>query len=825
MAGRERGRPGANALTVAPASVSTSARDVASRTFSHASASGSRHTPRHKSWFIRWAASLLVGTLVPLAHPDAAEVTPSDYYLDVSVNGAATGAIAHFFMRDGRFSASADDLQALGIDVGKLKMSGETQVPLDTIGGVQYRYDAARQSIDIAVPDTLRVPFQIGRVVPRAANAMTSRGFLLNYDALVEHDRSTRASSWTELRYFHPGGVFSQTGVFDTWSQSPAYLRYDTSWRHDNPAEMTTLQLGDTISGSLAWSRSIRMAGVQWRKNFALRPDLVTFPVPALGGSAAVPSSVDVYLDGIRRFGGNVPAGPFVIRETPGLIGNLQASVVTRDALGRESVINVPLYIDTRMLSAGLSSYSFEAGMPRTDYGFRSWGYDRRFAASGVYRYGISDRLTTEYHAEGSSGVFNAGAGALVSLSGYGVLSGSLSGSTGRASGAQIGIGYQYLSRNFSFDSLFQRTIGDFRDLATLSGSGVPTAMDRVTISTPFWENRTLSLSYIGMRGPDFPSSRVISANVSWPVRSAGSLNVGAFKDMANSRSYGVFAMFSFTLGPNTVASVSLARQQGSTQALAGVTRTPDYGGGWGWNMLGGVNDGVRIGQAQAQYLGRYGQASAQAQTWDGQTRVGVGLTGALVAMDGGVYPARRIFDSFALVKTDADANVPVLREQLPIGRTSDGGALVIPDLNGYQANRLTVDATDLPADMRIMPAARTVVPESGAGVLVSFPVHRYRAALITLVTSDGTPLQLGARVTHTESGAQSVVGYDGQTFIDGLLPENSLVVTQDNGTCRTTFAYDPATQGAMARIGPLVCTPQAAPASPERVRMPGRAR
>ena len=769
-------------------------------------------------------ACLFAGALAPLAHTSAADGAPGDYYLDVSVNGAATGAIAHFVMRDGRFSAAADDLQALGIDVAQLRVSGDAQVPLDTIGGLQYRYDASRQNIDIAVPDTLRVPFQIGRVTPRAANAMTSSGFLLNYDALIERDRMTRASSWTELRFFHPGGVFSQTGVFDTSPDSQAYLRYDTYWRHDNPVEMTTLQLGDTISGSLAWSRSIRMAGVQWRKNFALRPDLVTFPVPALGGSAAVPSSVDVYLDGIRRFGGNVPAGPFVIRETPGLIGNLQATVVTRDALGRESVVNVPLYIDTRMLAAGLSSYSFEAGMPRRDYGFRSWGYEHRLAASAAYRYGVSDRLTAEYHAEGSSGLANAGVGALVSLSGYGVASGSLSGSTGRrnGNGAQIGVGYQYLARSFSFDSLFQRTVGDFRDLATLGGSGVPTAMDRVTVSSPFWENRTLSLSYIGMRGPDFPTSRVLSANVSWPVRSAGSLNVGAFRDMANSRSYGVFAMLSFTLGPNTVGSLSWARQQGATQALAGATRSPDYGGGWGWNVLGGVNDSVRIGQAQAQYLGRYGQATALAQAYDRQTRVGVGLTGSVVAMDGGVYPARRIFDSFALVKTDADASVPVLREQLPVGRTDGGGYLVIPDLNGYQTNRLSVDATNLPADMRIMPASRAVVPETGAGVLVAFPVHRYRAALITLVTPDGTPVQVGASVTHRETGAQTIVGYEGQTFIDGLQPENALVVSQANGTCSATFAYDPVSQGAMARIGPLVCTPQTAPVPrrlPESVR------
>ncbi|MGY3695904.1 hypothetical protein ACVIGA_005984 [Bradyrhizobium sp. USDA 3240] len=37
----------------------------------------------------------------------------------------------------------------------------------------------------------------------------------------------------------------------------------------------------------------MRLGGVQMQTNFALRPDLVTLPIPALSGSAAVPSTLD----------------------------------------------------------------------------------------------------------------------------------------------------------------------------------------------------------------------------------------------------------------------------------------------------------------------------------------------------------------------------------------------------------------------------------------------------------------------------------------------------------------------------------------------------
>ena len=41
---------------------------------------------------------------------------------------------------------------------------------------------------------------------------------------------------------------------------------------------------------SLPWSRSMRLGGIQWRKNFALRPDLLTYPVASVRGTAVVPT-------------------------------------------------------------------------------------------------------------------------------------------------------------------------------------------------------------------------------------------------------------------------------------------------------------------------------------------------------------------------------------------------------------------------------------------------------------------------------------------------------------------------------------------------------
>ncbi|KVE44760.1 hypothetical protein WS69_19560 [Burkholderia sp. BDU5] len=116
--------------------------------------------------------------------------------------------------------------------------------------------------------------------------------------------------------------------------------------------------------------------------------------MPALAGTAVVPSTVDLYVNGVRQFSGDVPSDPFVINSGAGITGASNATVVTRDALGRTIATSLPLYIGTGMLAPGPASYSVEAGFLRRAWGPRSFDYTRRPAVSATARYGASDRLT-----------------------------------------------------------------------------------------------------------------------------------------------------------------------------------------------------------------------------------------------------------------------------------------------------------------------------------------------------------------------------------------------------------------------------------------------
>ncbi|NYH19004.1 fimbria/pilus outer membrane usher protein [Paraburkholderia bryophila] len=742
------------------------------------------------------------------ATPPAAGAAPArDLYLEVMLNGQRTSLIAHFREVGGRLSATARDLSDIGVATDKLGAADSASLELDRIPGLQYQYDAASQSIDLQVPDAIRKPYTFDtRELTKTPDAASSRGFLINYDAFAQTDTNAQLALWSEERYFDPNGVVSNTGIAYLYRDLHRYVRYDSSWSKSDPAKLTTTQIGDTISSSLDWSRSIRIGGFQWRSNFALRPDLVTFPVQSLSGTAVVPSAVDLYINNVRQYSGNVPSGPFIVNNVPGITGAGEATVITHDALGRTISTSLPLYVDTRMLAAGLSSYSFEAGFLRRNYGIDSFSYDPRPAASATARRGISDSLTLEGHAEATGGLVNAGAGALVRMGMVGVINGSVSGSAGKLNGTQLGLGYQLIEPRFSIDAQTLRAYGNYGDLAARDGTPVPTATDRVTLALPLFSRQTLSLSYIGYRYPGVSASRIGSLSYTLSFGNLASLTFSTYKDFLQHDAQGVFLTASFGLGNNTSINASVGRQNGQSTYNLNAQRPPDYAGGWGWGVQAGGTGAVPYRQAQAQYLGKYGEVTAVAQDIDRHAGASLDMTGAIVLMDQTIQPARRIDDGFALVSTDGVAGVPVLHENRVIGTTDRSGHLLIPDLNAYQHNQVAIDSMNLPADARIATTSMDLVPQAHAGVLATFRVSRYSAASVILRGADGKLLPPGTRVHHVESGGDTIVGYDGLTFIEQLQRDNHLEVDGVNVHCSVAFTYERPSNGSLPTIGPLTC-------------------
>src|SRR5262249_17165803 len=114
------------------------------------------------------------------------------------------------------------------------------------------------------------------------------------------------ASASFDARVFSPFGMFNQSTILRTLNDRFDTIRLNSTYTYSNPETLTTYRAGDTINGGLDWTRPIRIGGLQFQSNFGLRPDLVTVPLPSAQGTAAVPSTADVYINNIKAFSQNV---------------------------------------------------------------------------------------------------------------------------------------------------------------------------------------------------------------------------------------------------------------------------------------------------------------------------------------------------------------------------------------------------------------------------------------------------------------------------------------------------------------------------------------
>jgi len=749
--------------------------------------------------------------------PSLAGASGHDVYLDVTLNGAARGLV-HFGDRARQLWASAASLRQLGF---VLPPGTADPVALAELPGLQVQYDAAQQRLTLTAPLALlnlpETTLSVPGIPPHQVSS--APGLLLNYDlygTAGEHSTAS-LSAYNELRAFGRWGVVSSTSL-SQWQRSDGArqsrtVRLDTGWSQSWPDRLLTLRVGDTLTGSAGWSRATRIGGIQIGSNFALQPYLVTTPVPALLGSATLPSQIDLYVNGMRQYNGQVPAGPFQLNTLPSISGAGNAQVVLTDAFGRSTTLNFSLYGTQALLKPGLTSWSAELGWVRQNYGLASNDYARQPMLSGTWRRGLSDTVTAEAHAEATKGLVNAGAGGAWLLGQAGVLTGALAHSSGAGrNGSQLNLGYHWNDRRFNVALNGSRSSGLYRDVATLYGSAVARASGSATVGFNADQAGSFSLSYLYQNYPGQTASRYVSAGWYKSLGRSTSLSVTANRDLTDRRLYSVFLNLSWALDGRTSASAGLQRDDSGTYATASATRSTPSEGGWGWNAAARAGGGQNGGRGELNYLGPWGRYAAGVNAQPGSNYAYGNANGALVFMDGRPFAARQIYDAFALVSTSGVPDVPVRLENRPIGRTDGHGHLLVTPLNAYQNNKLGINPMDLPAALRIERVDAIATPGDRAGTLVEFAIEPVRAAVVTLHDGAGQPLALGSGVQVNGQAGTAIVGYDGEVYLDTLAEHNLLRVQTPKGACTARFDQQPQADGAIPRIGPLVCTLEARP-------------
>ncbi len=345
-----------------------------------------------------------------------ADDTGRQMQLEVILNGNPTKLIGAFVMfDDGRIGARRQELEEVGLNPRGYD-SPDKLVVLDDVFGLSYRYEESTQRIAITAPDELLLTkeYNISNRPTAPELAKTDYGAVLNYTLFASGTSSldartvafSGASASLDGRVFTPYGTLSQSALMrSTLDERFSALRLNTTFAYSDFETMTTYRAGDTISGGLAWTRPVRIGGLQVQRNFGLRPDLVTLPLPSASGSAAVPSTADIYINNVKTYSQDIGAGPYLLTNLPAITGSGTARVVLRDASGHTTEANLPFYVSSILLAPGMFDFSAEAGLPRLSFGTPADTYVAKPVGSASARYGMFDWLTLAGHAEGGAGL------------------------------------------------------------------------------------------------------------------------------------------------------------------------------------------------------------------------------------------------------------------------------------------------------------------------------------------------------------------------------------------------------------------------------------
>lgn len=738
---------------------------------------------------------------------------------EVRLNGQASG-VAQFERRGGDLVLKAGQLPALRL-ASPAGASFSSDVVLGDLPGVDYRIDEATQSVDITAQVSAISPSRLamGRPIIQMPDT-PSWGVSLNYALFGQKtgDGPAEASAIGELRVFGPRGVLTQSFSARRAGGAPnnGVRRLETTYVYEDFRHGRRLMVGDFISAGNPWSPSVRAGGVRLTTDVSLRPDVITQPLPQIKGAAATPSSVDLYIDGVRRLQSKAAPGPFSIDAAPMVDGRGRVDLVITDALGRQTVRSLPFYAASELMAPGRTDYSLEAGVLRVDFASDTDRYTDAFAALSIRR-GLTGFMTVEGRVAGRRDRQTAGLGVTAKLFEEALFTIAFNQSGGGgASGGQVYASARRETQRYALFATLQRRGGAYRDFDEIPGTLRVRQSLQLGASLRDYRWGAWSASYSWLERAD---GGIGFTGLSWS-KGFGRLSLYANAFSGDRGQRRVNLGLSLPLGGRS-SSVSATSSSEGARFSAAVASTPPQPYGWDWRLAADAGSGgahaSRL-EAEIRRASGLGELGVAVSAYGGHGAVQAYASGALLWMGGMPVATARLGDGFAIIDTGAPG-IEVTVENRPAGRTGRNGRLLAPQLSPQAASHIALRAESVGLAQDILVQTVSVRPPRGAGLVVRMPVVWSRAVMAQFVEPDGRPVGVGLAVS-VDGQDSGLTGFDGMAYLSRLTDRNIIEIKGQSGVCRAEVHHDPKrnTKGPEAPIGPLVCRP-VAPDQPD----PGR--
>lgn len=750
---------------------------------------------------------------------------------------------------DGDFLVKATDLASLGLtnlDGSTALVDGEPHVSLRSVQGLVFRFDERTAQLSITAEPRLLAASRLTLASSRSPVRLSAgTSAYLNYALTASGGASSgdaRPGLATEAGWRSGNTLFLTDAITVERASGIRPVRLTSALSHEDPATLQRLVVGDFLVPGRDLSVGYRLAGVSISKAYSLDPYFIRFPTQSVRGSVAVPTELEVYIDGQRVRSERIRPGEFELSDIVSYGGARSVEVVLRDAFGRIQQLDYSFYFTEQPLQPGLHDYSYNLGTFRRNLGLTSGDYGS-VAASAFHRYGFNRWLTLGARLDATRAVSNAGPTATVVLGSAGVLNVSVLGSRldGRQ-GAAAALSYGYQARRWSAGMSLR---AEDRDFAAVAERPLRTNRRREASLGASWRlgNRdTLSLnhSFLTTRPPASSAApepedgqniaalsarRVTSLTYTRPLvagRASLISSISHVKQALNGSHNEVFLALNIPFGFTHSVGTNVRTGGGQTTGGVRLVKSQPRGEGLGYAIATDVAEDAQRTSRFASADVQYNAPSAVARAEYRRLSVGQGsdenyrlsLASNLSYVDGHLAAGRPVTGGFAVVKVGELAGVDVLVNGQPAARTGIGGRAYLPSLTPYYEETISLRPSTIPIDYSLAALNRKLVLPERGGALVDFPVTRIQA--VAGVLKRQQPGGEAAPVQYAEGaidvGGQPVLlqtGRGGEFYLENIPPGRYAAwVNVGQQRCAFELTIPPSTE-ALTELPPVLCTLQ----------------
>ncbi len=663
----------------------------------------------------------------------------------------------------------------LGRDV---KYDGGTYVSLRSIPGLEFRIDEKAVALLITADPSLFRKHSIDSSykIPYDITYTKEASAFLNY-ALIYSDEADESSLQTLGELGISAGdhlgmtTFAYTDT-DT-GDGDNFVRLMTSLTFNDRQRLSTLTFGDFSALSGILGSGVILGGINYSKNFSISPYFIRYPSLNLSGALETPSDIEVYLNDLLVRKERLSPGEFLFTDVPATVGLGTASIVIKDAYGRERIISTPYYYTDKLLKKGLHEYSYNIGFTRERLGEKSFSYSKA-AFLGFHSFGFTNNFKAGYAAEALEDLINIGPTAAILIPKAGVLDAAfaLSNSSGET-GYSGFLGYSFQSTNIGIRLSLRSNSKEYSNLtieppddkAKLQFSGI--ASFKAKGFGSLTAGYSSSNMHIGTNTSRISISynKTITRNVSFFAIASET------KDTTTEDE--IFLGLHIYLGRRYSGNMSYTGGEGEERKKIGIRKGLPVGSGFGFRAdVENSNDQNNI-DGGLQYQNRYGLYEANYHRREDIDSYRFSASGGIGYIGKSIFFSRPINDSFAKVTVDRLKGVRVYYYGNEVGRTDRNGNLIIPNLHSFDNNKISIENRDIPIYYNVPSFTKYIVPSYRSGSLVRFDTHKIQGITGTVyLTDEGVKVPIESAVIFVQVEGRPVeglIGMDGEFYLENI--------------------------------------------------------